>query len=91
MAHSEIQDTAEGETVKRVKVVNKEWRGMIESEVSIVLHAGAAIEKEGKANYFFTTQTDGVNAAKSPMEMFEDYKIDNDLGFVLTSIQDYYK
>ncbi len=40
--------------------------------------------------YTFTTQTDGYNTAKSPMGMFDSYKIPNDLSIVIKAIDEYY-
>jgi energy-coupling factor transporter ATP-binding protein EcfA2 len=40
--------------------------------------------------HIFRTQTDGFDVAKSPMEMFENKEINNDLKFVDKSIRDYW-
>ena len=40
--------------------------------------------------YFFRTQTNGLDVAKTPMEMFSDLEIDNDLKMVDTTIREYY-
>lgn len=40
--------------------------------------------------YYFVTQSDGKNPCKSPMGMFEELKIDNDLKFVDDTIREYY-
>ena len=39
--------------------------------------------------YYFNTQNNGVNTAKSPMEMFEQARIPNDLGLVIDKIKEY--
>lgn len=52
---------------------------------TIALHA----QKNGK-NYVFRTQTDGLDVAKSPLEMFEAEEIPNDLKEVDTTIRNYY-
>ena len=41
--------------------------------------------------HVFSTQTDGYDTAKSPMGMFEDAEIDNDLALVDKAICDYYE
>lgn len=41
-------------------------------------------------HYLFMTQTDGISVAKSPLEMFEEKYIDNDLKEVDRIIRDYY-
>ncbi|MBR5583136.1 MAG: AAA family ATPase [Lachnospiraceae bacterium] len=56
----------------------------LEGCFDIVLYAG--VDSNG---YYFVTQSDGTNTAKSPEEMFE-LKIDNDLKFVDTTIREYW-
>lgn len=41
--------------------------------------------------HVFRTQSDGMDVAKSPIGMFEDFEIDNDLNMVDQKIQEYYK
>ena len=43
-----------------------------------------------KDRHYFSTQSEGVSVAKSPMEMFES-EIDNDLKFVDSTIRSYYR
>lgn len=57
----------------------------IESLFTIVLMA----ETDGK-RHWFTTQSDGMTTCKSPMEMFPDVEIDNDLKMVDDTIREYY-
>lgn len=57
----------------------------IEGMFTTVLHS---IVSDGK--YRFLTQNDGSHIAKSPMGMFENEFIDNDLSFVKTKMIDYY-
>jgi hypothetical protein len=57
----------------------------IEGLFSIVLLA----EVDGNKHKFIT-QSDGTNPCKSPMGMFEDMEIDNDLKKVDTAIREYY-
>ncbi len=57
----------------------------LEGLFSIVLLASV----EGP-DHFFLTQSDGSNPAKTPMEMFTDMKIPNDLKMVDTTIREYY-
>lgn len=40
--------------------------------------------------YTFVTQTNGQDTVKSPMGMFEDFEIDNDLAMVDRTIREYY-
>lgn len=57
----------------------------VEGLFTIVLRA---MKKENK--YLFRTQSDGYDVAKSPIGMFEDIEIDNDLKLVDDTIRDYY-
>jgi len=57
----------------------------VEGLFSIVLMA----QTDGKEHWFLT-QNDGLSTVKSPMEMFADERIDNDLKLVDTTIREYY-
>lgn len=46
---------------------------------------------EKKNEYFFETQSDGFNTAKSPLGCFDKFEIPNDLGYVVDAINNYYK
>lgn len=41
--------------------------------------------------HYFTTQSNGNDVAKTPLEMFENNEIDNDLKMVDTTIREYYE
>ena len=58
----------------------------LEGMFTIVLRA---MVKDGK--HIFTTQSDGMDVAKSPMGMFENTEIDNDLALVDKAICEYYE
>lgn len=57
----------------------------IEGLFSIVLLA-----KADERRHYFITQSDGTNPCKSPMGMFDDIEIDNDLKMVDDTIREYY-
>lgn len=57
----------------------------VEGLFSIVLMA-----KNVDGKHFFLTQSDGSDTVKTPMEMFSDAEIDNDLKAVDTIIREYY-
>lgn len=57
----------------------------IEGLFSIVLLA-----KTEERRHFFVTQSDGTNPCKSPMGMFDEIEIDNDLKMVDDTIREYY-
>lgn len=58
----------------------------VEGMFTIVLHA---LIMDG--NYKFLTQNDGTHIAKSPMSMFQDKYIDNDLSFVKLKMKNYFE
>ncbi len=58
----------------------------IEGMFTIVLHA---LKLDGK--YVFATNTDGLDVTKSPIGMFEETYIENDLQLVVNKIREYYK
>ena len=57
----------------------------IEGLFSIVLLA-----KADERRHYFVTQSDGTNPCKSPMGMFDDVEIDNDLKMVDDTLREYY-
>lgn len=57
----------------------------VEGLFSIVLMA-----KNVDGKHFFLTQSDGSDTVKTPMEMFSETEIDNDLKAVDTTIREYY-
>jgi len=61
----------------------------MEGLFTIVLFTEIKVDKDGKREYGFVTNSDGSTTAKSPEEMFEDY-IPNDLGLVASKIDEYY-
>ena len=46
-------------------------------------------ESTNEVKYKFITNSDGTCTAKSPMELFDDILIDNDLNFVINKITEY--
>lgn len=80
-----------GETQVTAKVKGNEWKGVIEKEFDIVLHAELVMNEDKTASYKFRTQTDGTVPAKSPFEMFDSVLIDNDMAEVLKKVAEYDK
>lgn len=82
--HSEINELG----ITKVKSVGKmlDEKVNIEGMFTIVLLA----KRDSDKNYFIT-QNDGTTPAKSPIGMFEDRMIDNDLKLVVDSINNYYE
>ena len=44
---------------------------------------------DGDIEHKFITQSDGTTTAKTPMDCFKDFHIDNDLQFVIEQIDKY--
>lgn len=57
----------------------------LEGMFTIVIHC-----KYEDGKHIFSTHTDGRDVAKTPIGMFEDEEIDNDLKLVDTTIREYY-
>jgi hypothetical protein len=76
---------------RRAKVYGRECEGSIESAFTIVLWMEMVKQPNGKLKYFFRTHGDGVSSAKTPMGMFEEDLIDNDLQMVLDRIWEFYE
>lgn len=75
----------------KVKTIGKllDEKITIEGLVTIVLHT--KVEQKGNnTEYNFITNSDGHHIAKSPMGMFEDQLIPNDLKQVEDRIEEYY-
>lgn len=84
MAHTQSDETGQ----IRMKTVGKMVDSMIvpEGYFTIVLRTEVI-----NGNYKFSTQTNGQDCAKSPMGMFADTQIDNDLAAIDEQIQDFYQ
>lgn len=82
-----------GETShRRIKVQGKVHEGAIEKEFLMVLFTEVRKnEKTDEMEYFFQTNTDGVTSAKTPMGMFDEQLIPNDIVKVLDKAGEYYK
>ena len=61
----------------------------LEGLFSIVLFAKVIKNEKNKLEYVFVTQTDGENTCKTPMEMFDNEYIPNDLELVRQTILKY--
>lgn len=84
MTHTETLDNG----ITTIKLIGKLLREKItiEGMFTIVLRT---LVNEGK--YFFLTQNSGNDTVKSPLGMFPDYAIDNDLQYVDDKIRNYYE
>jgi len=76
---------------RRVKVQGKQHEGNVEKEALMVLFTEPRRDtKLGKIAYMFQTNTDGLTSAKTPMGMFNDTLVPNDLATVLDIAEKYY-
>jgi len=65
-------------------------KDVVKPEGMFVITLETLVEKTGEdINYFFMTQNNTTNMAKSPAEMFESNKIPNDMDMVLKAINKY--
>ena len=74
---------------RRVKVQGKVHEGCIEKEFLLVLFTEVRREKDS-IEYCFQTNSDGITSAKTPLGMFKDLYIPNDLNTVINSLKEYY-
>ena len=92
ISHNDINiNDLTGETTINAKVKGQEWKGAVEKEFDIVVHAEMNMNEDGTPEYHFRTQTDGLVPAKAPYEMFDDILIENDMNFVLKKVHEYDK
>lgn len=90
IGHDSVVETNSGDTFRALSVNGKQWAGKCEREVEICLFS--SVERmDQTSNYYFETQSDGTTTAKSPKGMFETFRIQNDLNYILESIKKYYK
>lgn len=86
-----IDSPAGGKTSRRaLKVEGRELQGTLEKEFTVVFFTEVIKGTDNKMSYKFSTNTDGINSAKSPISMFASNLIDNDLAFAIRVIKDYY-
>lgn len=71
-------------------VKGKEWLKKVEKEFVICLFTDPKANEDG-VEYRFMTNTDGINSAKSPYEMFDEQYVENDLNMVLETAASYYQ
>lgn len=89
----EIPQPDGSETVKRmIGVEGKELKkqGGIEPDFLIVLFTDVRKNQAGVIEHRFEVNNDGVTTAKTPMNMFPDRFIPNDLAAALQTMKDYY-
>tara|TARA_R110002074_G_scaffold114748_2_gene245299 strand:- start:2880 stop:3563 length:684 start_codon:yes stop_codon:yes gene_type:complete len=93
LTHSEDSTDMNGRRKVKAKTVGKMIDNALTLEglFSIVLFGKVIKDDDGVLNYGFETQNDGNNTCKSPMGMFEEYFIKNDLQLVKEAIVEFEK
>ena len=81
--HTEVDDFGHVKAKTVGKMIDNKLT--LEGMFSVVLLCGT----DGK-DHWFETQSDGINTAKTPLDMFPDRRIDNDLKMVDTTIREYW-
>jgi hypothetical protein len=91
LTHSEDSTDVNGNRKVKAKTVGKMIDNALTLEglFSIVLFGKVRKQDDGTLLYGFETQNNGENTCKSPMEMFEEEFIPNDLQYVRDAIQAY--
>tara|TARA_Y100000310_G_scaffold294812_1_gene325587 strand:- start:565 stop:1209 length:645 start_codon:yes stop_codon:yes gene_type:complete len=84
-----MQPTGGEYNTRRIKVQGKVHEGCIEKELLLVLFTEVRREKDS-IEYCFQTNSDGITSAKTPLGMFKDLYIPNDLNTVITNLEEYY-
>ena len=91
LTHSEESTDVNGNRKVKAKTIGKMIDNTLTLEglFSIVLFGKVNKNDDGELVYGFETQNNGENTCKSPMGMFEDIFIPNDLKYVKECIQKY--
>tara|TARA_R100000734_G_C3316008_1_gene108291 strand:+ start:1587 stop:2270 length:684 start_codon:yes stop_codon:yes gene_type:complete len=91
LTHSEESTDINGHKRVKAKTVGKMIDNALTLEglFSIVLFGKVRKDDDGVLEYGFETQNNGENTCKSPMGMFEEPFIPNDLAYVLDCINKY--
>ena len=84
-----VYDGDNGVEERYVAVDGNRWKKRVEKEFVIALFTDVHKGDEG-VKYRFRTNTTGRDSAKSPMGMFEDLHIPNNLGKVVEACELYY-
>jgi hypothetical protein len=89
-AIDDISLDSDGEVTKIVKVKGNEVKGLISSYFTVVLWTNVSKKETNMSKkYQFITNSDGTNSAKTPIGMFPDLYIPNDLSIVLQRISEH--
>ena len=93
MSHTEYNYDSEGDLRTSFKVIaGKLVKEKLEPEslFDMVLYT-EVVMKDGKPEYYFVTQNNGKNTCRSPLGLFTEYRIPNDLKDVIEKYKEYEK
>lgn len=93
LTHSEkTRDELTGTTTHKAKTLGKLVDNVVTLEglFTIVLFAGGTRKPDGKIEKYFITNDGDSTTAKSPMGMFDNLKIPNDLKYVKDKVENFY-
>ena len=82
-------DGESGVQERFVAVDGNRWKKRVEKEFVLCLYTDNHNSEEGM-KYRFRTQSQGSDSAKSPMGMFDELHINNDLKHVIDKCEEYY-
>tara|TARA_R100000541_G_scaffold56830_1_gene66510 strand:+ start:576 stop:1211 length:636 start_codon:yes stop_codon:yes gene_type:complete len=82
-------DGDEGVQERFVAVDGNRWKKRVEKEFVVCLYTDNRYTND-VSEYRFRTQSTGKDSAKSPMDMFDNLYIDNDLAQVIEKCEEYY-
>ena len=89
MGHDETSFDSKGSRIMKVRTIGKLLDEKIDIPSLFTIVLIPTVERDGeKADYFFMTQSDGANSAKSPKDMFP-FKVKNNLKEVFDMIEKY--
>lgn len=89
LAHSIKDEDGHSKLMTIGKLIDEKVR--LEGRVDILLHTFIDHQQSFEDRYKFLTQINGSTIARSPMGMFEDLMIPNDLQYVCDKIKEYNK
>jgi len=91
MTHAEESTDAKGKRKVKAKTIGKmvDEKLTLEGLFSIVLYGKIKRDKDDNTVFVFETKNDGSNTCKTPMGMFEEDDIPNDLQLVREAIIEY--
>lgn len=92
MAHVENNYDSDGVRITSFKVPGGKLIGekiKVEGMFTTVLYTDVVME-QGIPNYYFVTQNNGKNTCKSPIGMFNDIRIPNNMEYVIETMEKYY-